>query len=259
MTDRGRPASGSGPTVIDLLPDDLAHAKALLASGLPGVAEGVLGRRIAALGVAGKGGLEELDSARALLAEALWRQGRPLAAGVAVEGIRSTSTERRNPLLMLIEAEAMAAAGDTERAARAAERVIAAVGIDEAWRLRGGVASRLAWPLPTSFRAPTPPAGSTPGATGSGGVPTPERTVAAHARLESAKEAYAEKDREEGDRRLVAALRLDPRLGAAALALFEPTLEKEPGEERLLLYGDLLRSAGREEDAAAAFERAARA
>jgi len=38
----------------------------------------------------------------------------------------------------------------------------------------------------------------------------------------------------------------------------EPTLEAEPPADRLLLYGDLLRAAGREADAVAAFDRAAR-
>jgi hypothetical protein len=129
--------------VVDLLPDELALARAQLTSGLYGLAEGVLVRLIGGLEAAGKGGLEELDGARALLAEALWRQGRPLAAGTAIEAIRSTSLERRRPVVMLIEAEAVAASGDAERAARLAERVVSAIGVDEAWKLRGGVASRI--------------------------------------------------------------------------------------------------------------------
>jgi tetratricopeptide (TPR) repeat protein len=257
VTDRPRPVADAGPQPVDLLPDEMAHGRALLASGLAGVAEGVLQRRITALEMAGKGGLEELDTARALLAEAFWRQGRPISAGAALESVRAASVERRRPLLMLIEAEALAAAGDTDRAAKAAERVIAAVGVDEAWRLRGGIASRLAWPTPASFRAPTPPTPASAGSVASTAI-NPERATTAHARLEMARRAYLDMQRDDGDRHLVAALRLDPRLGSAALAMFEPTLEKEPAEERLLLYGDLLRSAGREEDAAAAFDRAAR-
>jgi hypothetical protein len=255
MTDR---AAGV-PRVVDLLPDQLALARAQLASGLPGLAEGVLVRLISGLEVGGRGGLEELDAARGLLAESLWRQGRPLAAGQAVASIRATSLERRRPLIILIEAEALAASGDADRAARLAERVVSAVGVDEAWRLRGGVASRITWPSPPSLRASTrraaPPApGGAPMA-----APTPERTAAAHARLDAARRAFAADDGDEGDRQLAAALRLDPRLGPDGAAILEPTLGEEPAAERLLLYGDLLRAAGREDDATIAFDRAARA
>ena len=149
MTDRPPPLQ-----TVDLLPDQLSLARAQLGSGLHGLAEGVLLRLIAGLEAAGRGGLEELDAARSLLAECLWRQGRPLAAGAVVAGIRATSLERRRPLVMLIEAEALAAAGDSDRAARLAERVVSAIGVDEAWKLRGGVATRITWPAPSSFRAP---------------------------------------------------------------------------------------------------------
>ncbi len=64
---------------------------------------------------------------------------------------------------------------------------------------------------------------------------------------------------DEGDRQLAAALRLDPRIGPDGVAILEPTLEGEPPPERLLLYGDLLRAAGREAEATTAFDRAARA
>jgi len=153
----------SGPAV-DLLPDDLALARSQLASGLATLAEGVLVRHIARIEVSGRGALDELDAARSLLAEALWRQGRAIAAGAVVNAIRAGSVERKRPIVMLIEAEAAAAGGEPERAARLAERVVAAVGIDEAWRLRGGVASRIAWPAPLSFRTPAswprqPPSG----------------------------------------------------------------------------------------------------
>ena len=245
--------------VVDLIPDDLALARAQLASGLYGVAEGVLLRMIAGLEAAGKGGLEELDGARALLAEALWRQGRPLAAGAAIEGIRTTSLERRKPLVMLVEAEAVAAGGDPDRAARLAERVVSTIGVDEAWKLRGGVATRITWPAPSSFRAPARRAdghlaGETPPA-----PPTPERTAAAHTRLEAARTAFGAGKQDEGDRQLAAALRLDARIGPEGAAILEPTLGKEAAAERLLLYGDLLRAAGREADATVAFDRATRA
>ena len=245
--------------VVDLIPDELALARAQLGSGLYGLAEGVLLRLIAGLEAAGKGGLEELDGARALLAEALWRQGRPLAAGSAVEGIRSSSLERRRPLVMLIEAESVAAAGDPDRAARLAERVVSTIGVDEAWKLRGGVATRITWPAPTSFRSP---ARKTEGAGNLGSTPappTPERTAAAHARLESARRAFAAGELDDGDRQLAAALRLDARIGPEGAVILEATLDKEPPADRLLLYGDLLRAAGREADATVAFDRAARA
>ena len=253
------PQLNSRLEVVDLLPDQLALARAQLGSGLYGLAEGVLLRLIAGLEAAGTGGLEELDVARAMLAEALWRQGRPLAAGTAVQAIRSTSPERRRPIVMLIEAEALAAAGDSDRAARLAERVVSAIGVDEAWKLRGGVASRITWPAPPSFRSPARRPEGTTGGPSAPVAPTPERTAAAHARLETARLAFAAGDPDEGDRQLAAALRLDPRTGPDGAAILEPTLEQEPPAERLLLYGDLLRAAGRESDATNAFDRAARA
>lgn len=262
MTSPRRPATDDDAPlpVIDLFPDEMALARSLLASGLPAMAEGVLIRRIAALGVAGKGGLEDLDVARGLLAEALWRQGRPISAGAAAAAIRAGSPERRRPIVTLVEAEALAAAGDLDRASKLAERVVAAIGVDEVWKLRGGVPSRLDWPTPASFRAPSPRAGA-PRRRGPGPAPapTPERATTAHARLDSARLAYEAGATDEGDRQLIVALRLDPRIAAGALALFQPTLEKEPGEDRLLLYGDLLRADGRDDEAAAAFDRAARA
>ena len=254
MTDRPAP-----PQTVDLLPDLLSLARAQLGSGLYGLAEGVLLRLIAGLEAACRGGLGELDAARSLLAECLWRQGRPLAAGTVVSGIRPTSLERRRPLVMLIEAEALAAGGDSDRAARLAERVVSAVGVDEAWKLRGGVATRITWPTPSSFRAPPRRPDAAAGPPAAPAAPTPERTAAAHARLEAARQAFTDGDLEEGDRQLAAALRLDPRIGPDGAAALEPTLEEESAAERLLLYGDLLRAAGREADATVAFDRAARA
>jgi hypothetical protein len=54
------------------------------------------------------------------------------------------------------------------------------------------------------------------------------------------------------------ALRMDPRVAAEGVALVEPSLGAEPGPDRLLLYGDLLRAAGRNPEAAEAYDRAAR-
>ncbi|MEX1072893.1 MAG: hypothetical protein WED86_04270 [Chloroflexota bacterium] len=258
MTERVRPASDrwEPPIVVDLLPDELALARAQLASGLYGLAEGVLVRLIAGLEAAGKGGLEELDVARTMLGESLWRQGRPLAAGATVATIRSGSLERRRPIVMLIEAEALAAAGDPDRAARLAERVVSSIGVDEAWKLRGGVPSRITWPAPPSLRVTRRSEPSTPGAPPP--TPTPERIAAAHGRLEAAGQAFEAGELAEGDKLLAAALRLDPRLGHDAVAILETTLDEEPSADRLLLYGDLLRAAGREAEATAAFDRAAR-
>jgi hypothetical protein len=242
-------------SAVDLLPDDLALARAQLSSGLATLAEAVLMRHIARIEVSGRGALDELDAARSLLAEALWRQGRAIAAGAVVNAIRSGSVERKRPIVMLIEAEAAASSGEPERAAKLAERVVAAVGIDEAWRLRGGVSSRIAWPAPASFRTPARRSTAVPSQLA---PPTAERTAAAHARLEAARQAYGAGHHEEGDRQLNAALHLDPRLGAEGIMLMEPTLDDEPAADRLLLYGDLLRAAGREVDAIAAFDQAAR-
>jgi Tetratricopeptide repeat len=254
----------SGPSdevaYIDLVPDELSLARGQLASGLPGTAEGVLRRYIARLEAGGRGAAEQLDVARGMLAEALWRQGRPQAADQAINAIRETSLERQRPIVLLIEAEAQAAAGQPEKAERIMTRVIESVGVDEAWRLRGGVPSRLPWPVPASLRpqarrAPAAPTGPGPTAPT---PPSPERTAAAHARLEAARLAYGAGNEDEGDRELGLALRLDPRVAPDGVALVEPTLGSRPGPDRLLLYGDLLRAADRPADAADAYDRATR-
>jgi tetratricopeptide (TPR) repeat protein len=259
-----RPVPESAPTAsdtssIDLFADDLALARAQINSGLSLLAEGILARHIARLEVAGRGALDQLDAARSLLAEAIWRQGRPVAAGAVVDTIRTGSVERKRPIVILIEAEGRAATGQAEHAARLAEQVVAAIGADEAWKLRAGVPSRIAWPIPASFRTPARRTGEAAGGAAPHSVePTPERMATAHARLDAARQAYASAELAEADRQLGAALRLDPRLAPDGIALLEPTLEPEPAADRLLLYGDLLRAAGREADAEAAFDRAAR-
>ncbi len=241
--------------LVDLLPDDLALARSQMASGLATLAEATMRRRIAQLELEGVAALDELDVARALLGEALWRQGRPLAAGTAVGAIRGSSLERRRPLVMLVEAEAAAAGGQPDRATALMERVLSAVGVDEAWRLRAGVPTRLGWPLPASLRpgarraVPVVPTSTV--------EPAPERTAAAHARLEAARSAYAARDLVRGDREIGVALRLDPRVAADGVLLVEPTLGELPEAERLLLFGDLLRAAGRAADASVAYDRAA--
>ena len=249
--------------VVDLIPDDLSLARAQLTAGLLGQAEGSLRRHIARLDADDARGLDEMDAARALLAEALWRQGRPLAAEGVIDTIRAGSLERRRPIVLLVEAEAMAVSGDPDRANALMERVIESVGVDEAWRLRGGVPSRLPWPMPASMR-PTPRRPSTPAFGGSPSAstptpPSPERTAAAHARLEAARQAYNAGHEDEGDRELGLALRLDPRVAGDGVALAEPTLGPQPAPDRLVLYGDLLIAAGRTEEASEAYDRAARA
>jgi hypothetical protein len=253
--------TGPEDIYVDLIPDELSLARAQLASGLAGQAEGVLRRHVARLEAGGRGAAQELDAARALLAEALWRQGRPLAAAQSVEAIRDGSLERRRPVVLLIEAEAMAVSGHPERAEALMEEVIDAVGVDEAWRLRGGVQSRLAWPVPASLRptARRPAAPSMPLAATAASAPSPERTAGAHVRLEAARQAYGAGHDAEGDRELGLALRLDPRIATEGVSLVEPTLGRQPGPDRLLLYGDLLRAADRPAEASDAYDRAARA
>jgi hypothetical protein len=143
---------------------------------------------------------------------------------------------------MMVEAEGLAAIGETRQAEGLVERVVSSVGADEAWRLRRGAPSRLEWPAP-SWAGP-----------GSGnGDASP-----AEDRLGAAAVAYGKGDLAAGDRELALALRRDPRMAVSGIALLEPNLGTEPGAERLVLYGDLLRAAGRERDAAAAYDRAAR-
>ena len=261
----GAQRGSSGPVgedevyYVDLVSDELSLARAQLSSGLSALAEAVLVRRVAQLHAQGEVALDELDAARALLAEALWRQGRPIAAGAAAGRIRSGSLERRRPLVMLIEAEAPAATGQLETATRLMERIVQEVGVDDAWRLRSGVASRLPWPTPASLRPRRPvqvPVGGGDAAMSAGADPS--RTAAAHARLEAARQAYAASDPERGDRELMVALRLDARIAPEGIALLEPTLDDQSPTERLLLYGDLLRAAGRAAEASAVYDRAAR-
>lgn len=228
---------------IDLVPDQLALARAQMDAAQYGVVEGTLRRRIATLEATGRNP-EELDAARALLAEALWRSGRPVAAYEVVTAVRPRSVERRKAMAMMVEAEGLAAIGEMRQAEGLLERVVTAVGADEAWRLRRGAPSRLEWPNP-SWAGPSSAAG-------------PDVSPAED-RLGAAAVAYGVNDLAAGDRELVLALRRDPRMAAAGLVLLEPNLGVQPGAERLILYGDLLRAAGREREAAAAYDRAARA
>ena len=228
-------------TGIDLVPDQLALARAQMDAAQYGVVEGTLRRRIATLEATGRNP-EELDAARALLAESLWRSGRPVAAYDAVTAVRPRGVERRRSITMMVEAEGLAAIGEMRQAEGLLERVVTAVGADEAWRLRRGAPSRLEWPAPGWAARPS---------NGSDGSPAEDR-------LGAAATAYGTEDLVSGDRELTLALRRDPRIAAAGIALLEPTLGPRPSAERLVLYGDLLRAAGREREASAAYDRAAR-
>lgn len=249
------------PRVIDLVPDELSLARAQLDSGLPMLAEGTLRRRIAWLEAdRGRAASDEIDAARLLQAEALWCQGRPIAARSMLDAIRTSSAQRRLPIALIIEAEALAASGEPDRAAGLVERVVRAVGADEAWRLRAGTGGRAAWPVPSELapraerreRAPWSERGQ-----GEEHV-TDERSALARARLGAARSAYAGDAAGDGDRELSIALRLDPACAIDGLIILEATLDDEPGAERLLLYGDLLRAVGREAEASTAYDRAIR-
>jgi hypothetical protein len=242
--------------LVDLIPDELALARAQVASGLPALAEATLRRHAARLEIEGERSADLLDTVRLLLAEALWRQQRPLEAGRAISAIRSDSPERSLPLTLIIAAEANAAAGYLDRAKALLEHVVRTLGPDEAWRLRAGTPTRLSWPLPPSMR-PTAAHARRPAPVADEGR-SAAQTASAHARLEGARLAFGAGDLSRGDRELSLALRLDGSLAEAGLALMEPTLGDEPPTGRLLLYGDLLRAVGRSGDAGQAYDRAAR-
>jgi tetratricopeptide (TPR) repeat protein len=250
------------PHVVDLVPDELTLARAQLDSGLPMLAEGTIRRRISWLEAdRGRAAADEIDAARLLHAEALWRLGRPIAARTSLEAIRASSPQRRLPIALVIEAEALAAAGEPDRAAGLVERVVRTIGADDAWRLRAGAGGRAAWPIPTEL-APQPPrperapwSGTTEG---DGDEPDDERAALARARLEAARMALAAGALGDADRELSLALRLDRDCAPDALAILEPTLGDEPAADRLLLYGDLLRATGRDAEASSAYDRAIR-
>jgi len=250
--------------VIDLIADEIGLARAQLDSGLPSVAEGTLRHRIAVREADGTHADDELDALRALLAESLWRQGRLVAARAALDAVRPSSPQRRLPTMLLVEAEALAAAGEPDRAAGALERVVSAIGVDEAFALRAGVPGRLSWPLPAELRplpprAPRPPWSS---ATAAEDPPVPPadddaRIADARARLEESRVAYVAGEMARGDAEMSIAMRLDPGLATDGVGIIEPTLGGQPAADRLLLYGDLLRAAGRRAEADQAYDRAA--
>jgi hypothetical protein len=256
--------SDEGPHLVDAIPDELGLARAQIDAGQPALAEGTVRRRMARLEADGAGGEDESDALRLLLAEALWRQQRPAAARVALEAIRPGSAQRRLPIAMLIDAETLAAAGEADRAAGAQERLLTAIGADETFALRSGVSGRLTWPLPGELRAeparaPRPPWSPREDAEVSAALMPvdDQRIVQARGRLEDARVAYVAGKVGRGDGEMSIAVRLDPALATDGVAILEPTLGRQPAKGRLLLYGDLLRAAGREVEAQAAYERAA--
>jgi hypothetical protein len=249
------------PHVIDLVADELGLARAQIDAGLASLAEGTLRRRLARIEADG-GADDEADALRLLLAEALWRQGRSTSARYALDAIRASSPQRRLPMALLIDAETLANAGEADRAAGAQERLLAAIGVDEAFALRGGVDGRLSWPLPSAIRPAAPEAARPPWSPpASEAEPAPEadakRITAGRARLEEARVAYVAGALERGDAEMSIAVRLDSTLAADGVSIIEPTLGRQAAAERLLLYGDLLRAAGREVEAADAYDRAA--
>jgi hypothetical protein len=249
--------------VIDFVADELGLARAQLDSAQPGLAEGTVRRRLARLEADGVGADDETDALRVLLAEALWRQGRFVASRVALDAVRPTSPQRRLPIALLVDAETLAAAGEADRAIGAQERLLAAIGVDEAFDLRGGSPGRLAWPLPSGLRPevapePRPPwSSSGPDEPDSSATPDDERIAAGRARMEEARVAFVSGDLARGDAEMSIAVRLDPALAGDGVAIIEPTLGGQPPAERLLLYGDLLRAAGREVESNRAYDRAA--
>lgn len=266
VTEPETPAPGEDEDevhTIDLVADELALARAQVDSGQPALAEGTLRRRLARLEAAGVSVDDETDALRALLAEALWRQGRLAAARATLDAIRPSSPQRRLPIVLIVEAEALASAGERDRAVGGMERVVTAVGVDAAWELRAGVPGRLSWPLATGLRpeparAPRPPWTTAPReAHDEAGPIDDERVAAARARMEEARVAYVAGELERGDAEMSIAVRLDSALAGDGVAILEPMLGGQPPAERLLLYGDLLRAAGREVEASDAFDRAA--
>jgi tetratricopeptide (TPR) repeat protein len=251
------------PQLVDLVADEQALARAQLVAGQPGLAEGTVRRRLAWLEAEGVAAPDELDALRVLLAESLWRQGRLSSARAVLDAIRPSSPQRRLPVVLVIEAEALAAAGERDRAAGTMERALDAIGIDAAFEVRAGVPGRLSWPLPADLRPPPPPEARPPWSSGAPegeaepAIPEDERVAAGRSRMEEARVAYVAGDLGRGDAEMSIAVRLDPSLAGDGVAILEPTLGAQPGTERLLLYGDLLRAAGRETEANDAYDRAA--
>ena len=248
---------------VDLVPDETALARLQLQSGLPLLAEATLRRLIARFEAHDARSTDELDAARALLAEVLWRQQRPIEAGATLASVRAASDLRRQPVALIIEADAAAAGGNPGRALEIMERVVEAAGPEAVWQLRAGVPSSVEWPDPFADERPAASSAARPA-----GIATTvdadaartagtERTAAAHARLEAARAAFTAGDTTHGAQELSLALRLDLTIAPEGIVLLESSVRDAPDRGSLLLYGDLLAAAGRADEAAAAYDRAA--
>jgi hypothetical protein len=177
-------------------------ARSQITSGLSLLAEGTVRRRIARLEAGGGPSVsDEIDAARLLLAEALWRQGRPIAARSTLDAIRASSPQRRLPIAMIIEAEALAAAGELDRSAGLVERVVRDIGADAAWELRAGTGGRAAWPQPAvlEHRPEVPAHAPWESAPGENEPPDVERAALARGRVEAARVAYTRDEAVDGD------------------------------------------------------------
>ena len=260
-------------TEFDLLPDELALARAQIDSGLPALAEPDLRRLVAELEAAGSASAE-LDECRALLAQALWLQQRPQAAGAVLTALPASSEIRERPLIRIIQVDALAASGQLERAGELAERLLSEAGDETVWDLRSGVPSRFAWRDPPRLTPAAPTdrpgadAAAEPGRAGgpgdaprAPGAPLDDRAALARLRLHAARAALDAGDGALAVDELSLALRLDASVADDALPLVERMLpaDGEPETARLVLYGDVLAAAGRSDEAAAAYDRAARA
>ncbi|MDQ3881477.1 MAG: hypothetical protein M3295_10450, partial [Chloroflexota bacterium] len=77
--------------------------------------------------------------------------------------------------------------------------------------------------------------------------------------LEAARVAFTARDAARGEDELALGLRLDPGIAAHGLALLESGDQALTRPSTLVLYGDLLAAAGRDGEAAIAYDRAAAA
>lgn len=231
---------------MDLLPDELMVARAQIEDGLAALAERTL-RRLLDEAARQSAAQESLDAPRALLAEALWRQGRPRAAGAVLADVRGDGL-RSAPLMRVIEADSVAAGGDPERATALMDALLEDVGVEVTWEVRGGVPSRLPWPDPAELSNGDVAAGRT--------GPESVREAEARARLHAGRQAFDEGEDGAAEDEIALALRLDPTTAGDALALVEPRVHASSSARRLILYGDLLAAIGRGAEAEAAYESA---
>ena len=246
-------------------PDELSLARAQLAAGLPAWPREPLRRRIAMLEADGTSGDEELDA----LARPAGRGA--LAAGPARRRTRrarrDAAVERRSGACPIVHAHRGRGARRVRRARPRRRRAGA--------RHRGGRRGR-------GVRAARRRPGSrSPGRCRASSCPQPaRRAAAAWSQAADEPDADAGRRRTRGRRPRACGSRRHasptwPATSSAAtarcrspcgwiagspadgVAIMEPTLGGQPHAERLLLYGDLLRAAGRRVEADRAYDRAA--